>query len=178
MGAFLCSHSNIEDGRKYATFQHLMLYYFKKGKNESKTQTGFVRCMEKELWLIKHVKSGLRSFLVLLTFWPNNSLLWDCLMHWKMFSSTRGSNYKKPIAGDSWHTQNIQIHKVIGEIGSCRHYCHPRSSSAQPWSTPSCSLISLSTASPSAMCPSSCLQSSKDSRKLLCSEYWGERIWF
>ena len=28
--------------------------------------------------------------LVLLTLWPNNSLLWGCLMHWKMFSSTPG----------------------------------------------------------------------------------------
>ena len=43
--------------------------------------------MEKVQWLIK---SGLQSFLVLLTFWPNNSLLWGCLMHWKMFSSTSG----------------------------------------------------------------------------------------
>ena len=46
--------------------------------------------MEKALWLNERVKSGLRSFLVLLTFWPNYSLLWGCLMHWKTFSSTPG----------------------------------------------------------------------------------------
>ena len=46
--------------------------------------------MEKVLWLVECLKSGLQSSLVLLTFWPNNSLLWGCLMHWKMFSSTPG----------------------------------------------------------------------------------------
>ena len=46
--------------------------------------------MEKVLLLIEHVKSGFWSFLVLLTFWPNNYLLWGCLVHWKMFISTPG----------------------------------------------------------------------------------------
>ena len=31
-------HFNIEDRRKYATFWHIMLYYFKKGKNATETQ--------------------------------------------------------------------------------------------------------------------------------------------
>ena len=35
---FLCSHFNIEDGRKYATFWHIMLFYFKKSKNTTETQ--------------------------------------------------------------------------------------------------------------------------------------------
>ena len=34
---FLCSHSNIEDGRKYA-FWYIMLSYYKKGKNTTKMQ--------------------------------------------------------------------------------------------------------------------------------------------
>ena len=38
----------------------------------------------------ERVKSVLPSFLVLLTFWQNYSLLWGRLMHWKMFSSTPG----------------------------------------------------------------------------------------
>ena len=38
IGEFLCSHFNIEDERKYATFQHVILYYFKKGKNATETQ--------------------------------------------------------------------------------------------------------------------------------------------
>ena len=55
-----------------------------------KCKKRFVPCMEKVPWLIGCVKSGSRSFLVLLMFWPNNSLLWVCLIHWKMFSSTPG----------------------------------------------------------------------------------------
>ena len=38
IGEFLCSHFNIEDGRKKQHFQHIMLYYFKKGKNATETQ--------------------------------------------------------------------------------------------------------------------------------------------
>ena len=49
IGEFLCSHFNIEDGRKY-TFQDTMLYYFKKGKNTTEIQKKrFVQCMEKVL---------------------------------------------------------------------------------------------------------------------------------
>ena len=35
---FLCSNFNIEDGREKATFSHIMLYYFKKGKNVTEMQ--------------------------------------------------------------------------------------------------------------------------------------------
>ena len=54
----------------------------RKVKMQLKRKKRLVQCMEKVLWLIKCVKSGLRSFLVLLTFWPNNSLLWGYLTHW------------------------------------------------------------------------------------------------
>ena len=37
-GKFVCSHFNIEDRKKYATFWHIMLYYFKKGKYANETQ--------------------------------------------------------------------------------------------------------------------------------------------
>ena len=37
IGEFLCSHFNIEDGINYA-FQHIMLFYFKKGKNTTEAQ--------------------------------------------------------------------------------------------------------------------------------------------
>ena len=33
IGEILCSHFIIEDGRKEKRFQHIMLYYFKKGEN-------------------------------------------------------------------------------------------------------------------------------------------------
>ena len=32
-GKFLCSHFNTEDGREKQHVQHIMLYYFKNGKN-------------------------------------------------------------------------------------------------------------------------------------------------
>ena len=38
IGEFLCSHFNIEDGRKYTTFLKNYAYYFKKGKNATDTQ--------------------------------------------------------------------------------------------------------------------------------------------
>ena len=71
-------------------FQHIMLYYFKKGKNSTEMQKKI--CVVNG-GLIEHVKSGLQSFLVLLTFWPNNPLLWGCLMRWKMFRSTPASDH-------------------------------------------------------------------------------------
>ena len=37
IGEFLCSHFNIEDGRKKQHFRYIMLYYFKKGKNATET---------------------------------------------------------------------------------------------------------------------------------------------
>ena len=52
-------------------FQYIMLYYFKKGKNTTETHTHkrFVQCMEKVLWLIEHVKSGLQSFVLEISCW-------------------------------------------------------------------------------------------------------------
>ena len=74
--------------------------------------------MEKVLWLTECVQGSLWSFLVLLTFCPNNPLLWGCLMYWKMFNSTPGL-YPLEIAGASQHIQNIQINQVIGENKMC-----------------------------------------------------------
>lgn len=34
----LCSHFNIKTGRKRSHFWHIMLYYFKKGKNATEMQ--------------------------------------------------------------------------------------------------------------------------------------------
>ena len=38
IGEFLCSHFNIEDGRKKQHFLYIVLYYFKKIKNTTETQ--------------------------------------------------------------------------------------------------------------------------------------------
>ena len=97
-------------------FRHVMLYYFKKGKNATETQKK-ICAVYGEGAVTERVKSGLRSFLVLLTFWPNNSLLWGWgyLMHWKMFSSTPGLYSLEANSGSCQHTQDIQTNKVIGE---------------------------------------------------------------
>ena len=108
-------------------FQLLMLY-FKRGKNTTEMQKKkrFVQCMQQVLWLIECVKSGLWSFLVLLTSWPNNSLLWGCLMHGPLcircLAAALASTHWKPIAEDSRHSQNIQINKVTGENEKCIFY--------------------------------------------------------
>ena len=101
-----------------------MLYYFKKGKNATETQKK-ICAVYGEVAVTEHIKSGLQSFLVLLIFWPNNPLLWGCLMHWKTFSSIPGlypldansGRWPPPTTGSRYlrHTQNIQINKVIGE---------------------------------------------------------------
>ena len=49
-------------------FCHIMLYYFKKGENATETQR-FVQYMEKVLWLIERVKSGLWSFMLEISCW-------------------------------------------------------------------------------------------------------------
>ena len=67
---FLCSHFNIEDGRKktysaYIYFKKgiIMLYYFKKGKNTIEMQKKICAAYG-ESTVIEHVKNGLRSFMV------------------------------------------------------------------------------------------------------------------
>ena len=89
-------------------FSILCFIISRKVKTQLKCIKRFVQC-KKILWLIECVKSGLQSFSVLLTFWPNNSLLWGCLMHWKMFSSIPGLYPLEANSGDSQHIQNIQI---------------------------------------------------------------------
>ena len=50
-------------------FQHIMLYYFKKGKNTTETQKRFVQFIEKVLGLIERVKSGLQRFVLEISCW-------------------------------------------------------------------------------------------------------------
>ena len=103
-------------------FWHILLCYFKKGKNATGLQEkmcamygeGAVTDRMCQKWFVK--------FLGSIDVLTNNSSLWGCLMHWKMFSSTPGLYHWKPIAGDRQHTQNIQINKVIGENEKCVFY--------------------------------------------------------
>ena len=92
-----------------------MLYYFKNIKTQLKCKKQIVQCMEKVLWLIMEcVKSGLRSFVLEISCWMmlhgranQLKLIVIKLRHWKQSTLYH--------AGDSWHTQNVQINKVIGE---------------------------------------------------------------
>ena len=94
----------------------LCFIILRKVKNTTQMQKkSFVQFVVKVLWLIEHVESGLWSFLVLLTFWPNDSLLWGCLMHWKVFSSTLGLFPLEFNNGRQGQAQNIHTIKVIGE---------------------------------------------------------------
>ena len=43
-------------------------------------------------------------------------------MHRKMFGSTLASTNRKPVAGESFHDQKIQINKVIDETEKCVFY--------------------------------------------------------
>ena len=88
-------------------------------KMHGKHKVRFVQCTEKVLGRIKCVESGLLSFLVLLTFWPNGSLLWAVLCIERCLAAPLASTCWKPIVGDSRHTQNIQVNEVIGENEKC-----------------------------------------------------------
>ena len=67
-----------------------MLNYFKKGKNATEMQEktcavsgeGVVTDGMCQKWFVK--------FLGAIDILANNSLLWGCLMHWKVFNSTPG----------------------------------------------------------------------------------------
>ena len=85
-------------------------------KWKKKLCSGWRRCCD---WL--NVSNGLQSFLVLWTFWPNNSLLWGCLRHWKTFSSTLG-HY--PLEANSRRLATYSKHPnpVIGENENCVFY--------------------------------------------------------
>ena len=68
IGELLCSRFSIEDERKNP--QHIMLYYFKKGKNENEAKKKwFMQCMQKVLWLKEHVGSGLQNFVLEISCW-------------------------------------------------------------------------------------------------------------
>ena len=111
IGKFVCSHFNIEDGRRYAAFSASYALFQERQKHNWNAKKIW-HCVEKVLWLTERVKSGLQSFLVLLTFWPNTSLLWGCLMHWKRFSSTSGLYSLE--ANSGWESADIlKISKLI-----------------------------------------------------------------
>ena len=50
IGNFLCSHFNIEEGRKKQHFWQITLYCYKKHKNATEMQKRFVLCMSKVVY--------------------------------------------------------------------------------------------------------------------------------
>ena len=67
MGEFLFNHFNNEDGKKQH-FQHITIYYFKKGKKATKTHK-LVQCIEKVLRFIQCIKRGVQSFMLEFSQW-------------------------------------------------------------------------------------------------------------
>ena len=112
IGKFLCSHCNIEDGRKYTHFWHIVLYYFKKGKNQLKCKKEIVCAVYGEgavtAWTSQ---KWLRSFLCCWTMlhgWVEQlKSIPVKLRHWEQLILYHTE--------DSQYTQNIQINKVTGE---------------------------------------------------------------
>ena len=103
-------------------FRCIMLHYFKEGKNATEMPEKICAvCGEGAV--TEHVKSGLRTFLVLLTFWPNSSLLWG---FGRCLAAPLTSAHWTPIVGESQHTQNIQTNEVIGGNEKCAFYFKKR----------------------------------------------------
>lgn len=57
---------------KHQNFQHIMLYYFNKGKRQLKCKKKKKRFV---LWLIECVESGLASFMLEICHWTNDPWL-------------------------------------------------------------------------------------------------------
>ena len=77
--------------------------------------------MEKVLWLIELVKSGLQSFVLEISCW---TMLHGRVDQLKVIAikSRYWEQSTLYYTGDSQHTQNIQIDNVIGENEKCVFY--------------------------------------------------------
>ena len=89
-----------------------ILYFIpRKVKYNWNTNKDLCSIMEKVLWTIKHVKSGLWSFLLEISHW---TMLHSWIDQLKLIETILRKSMSYHV-GDSRHTQNIQIHKVIRE---------------------------------------------------------------
>ena len=98
-------------------FSTLCFIISRKVKTQLKSRKRFVLGMEKVLWLIKCVKSGLRSFVLEIS--PQSGRPWS----WQRLN--QDINWEQSMLhhmGDSRHTQNIQISEAIGENEKCVFY--------------------------------------------------------
>ena len=103
-------------------FQHIMLYYFKKGRNTTEMQNkicavygeGAVTAQTSKVvcevsWYNWHIGQTILCCGAVL-----------CTGRW--LAAPLASTHYMPITGDGWHTQYIQINKVIGENEKCVFY--------------------------------------------------------
>ena len=67
-----------------------MLYYFKKSKNATETQKNICAVCGEAAVTDRTGQKWFEKVLGTTDILVNNSLLWGCFMHWKMFSSTPG----------------------------------------------------------------------------------------
>ena len=112
---FLYSNFNIEDGRKWATFWHIILYYFKKGKNITKTlkkicavyEEGAVTDWTCQKWFVKFHAGD---------FSQDNTPRSCRQIRFILIKSVLCQ------VGDSQPTQNTHINQIIGENENCVFY--------------------------------------------------------
>ena len=103
-------------------FWHIMLYYIKKGKNATETHKKGLRSVWRRCYdQIERVRRALRSFMLEISQWTMLHGRVDQLKltviksrHWEQLMFYH--------AGDSRHTQNIQINKATGKNEKCVFY--------------------------------------------------------
>ena len=102
----------IEENKQYFSAYYALL--FQQMQKQDWNAKRFVQCMEKVLWLIKCVKSGLQSLMLEISHWttPHSQAGQLKLI---ILKSRHGEQSTLYPMGDSQHTQNTQINKVIGE---------------------------------------------------------------
>ena len=106
IGEFLCSHFNVEDGRKKATFLAYYVLLFKKGKNVTATpKKRCVQCTEKRLCQKWFVKFHEGNFSLDDAPWLGRPVE----VHSYQIETFTENNQCYTMWGDNQHTQNIQI---------------------------------------------------------------------
>ena len=123
IGEFLCSHFNTEDEKNTQHFQHITLYYFKKGKkcnqNAKKDLCSvWRRCPD----LLNVSKVVCEVSWYYLHFGHIILCCGAALCIGRCSAAPLASTHWKPIVGNSQHTQNTQVSKVIGEHEKCVFY--------------------------------------------------------
>ena len=103
-------------------FCHIMLYYLKKGKNTTEMQNKICAVYGEGAVSDWTCQSGLRSFVLEICPWL---MLHGRVEQLKLTAIKQRINWEQSAlhhTGESRHTHNIQINKVIGENEKCVFY--------------------------------------------------------